>query len=172
MISRTRREEVLKMDSQTVHATLSRITGQGFRVFFALCLAFAVITAYFNLWLSLAEIALVLFLSLLFRAQTNRRREQVSAYLDSMTLGVDSASRRTMVSSPLPIVIFQPESDEIIWSNELFLHMTGDREHIFETKLTSLVPAFQSQWLLDGDHVCPDPVAIGEQQYLVFGSEE
>ena len=158
------------MDSQTVHATLSRITGQGFRVFFALCLAFAVITAYFNLWLSLAEIALVLFLSLLFRAQTNRRREQVSAYLDSMTLGVDSASRRTMVSSPLPIVIFQPESDEIIWSNELFLHMTGDREHIFETKLTSLVPAFQSQWLLDGDHVCPDPVAIGEQQYLVFGN--
>jgi len=158
------------MGSQTVHSTLTRITGQGFRVFFALCLAFAVITACFNLWLSLGEIAVVLVLSLVFRAGTNRRREQVSAYLDSMTLGVDAASRKTMISSPLPIVIFQPDTDDIIWSNELFLHMTGDRDHIFETKLSSLVPAFSSQWLTDGDHVCPDPVAIGERQYLVFGN--
>lgn len=158
------------MDKPTVHSTLSRITGQGFVVFFVLCLAFAVITARYNLWLSLAEIAVVLVLSLVFRAGTNRRREEVAAYLDSMTLGVDAASRRTMISSPLPIVIFQPDSDDIIWSNELFLHMTGDRDHIFETKLTSLVPAFQSQWLLDGDHVCPDPVAIGDRQYLVFGN--
>ena len=158
------------MGSQTVQSTLSRLTGQGFRVFFALCLAFAVITACFNVWLSLGELALVLVLSLVFRAQTNRRREEVAAYLDSMTLGVDAASRKTMISSPLPIVIFQPDTDDIIWSNELFLHMTGDRDHIFETKLSSLVPAFSSQWLINGDHVCPDPVPIGERQYLVFGN--
>ena len=155
---------------QPVHSALSRITGQGFLVFFLLALVFAVITAFFNLWASLAEIAVVLIISLVFRAGTNRRREQVSAYLDSMTLGVDSASRRTMVSSPLPIVIFQPDSDDIIWSNQLFLQMTGDKEHIFETKLTSLVPAFQHQWLLDGSQVCPDPVAVGNCQYLVFGN--
>ena len=158
------------MDKPTVHSSLSRLTGQGFLVFFVLCLAFSVLTAVYNLWLSLLEILLVLILSLVFRAGTNRRREEVAAYLDSMTLGVDAASRRTMISSPLPIVIFQPDSDDIIWSNELFLHMTGDREHIFETKLSALVPAYQSQWLMDGAHVCPDPVAVGERQYLVFGN--
>lgn len=155
---------------QPAHSALTRITGQGFLVFFVLCLAFAIITACFNLWLSLVEIGVVLIFSLVFRAGTNRRREQVSAYLDSMTLGVDSASRRTMISSPLPIVIFQPDSDDIIWSNQLFLHMTGDKDHIFETKLSSLVPAFQYQWLLDGNHVCPDPVPVGDRQYLVFGN--
>ena len=158
------------MGSQSVHSTLSRITGQGFLVYFVLSLVFAVITACFNLWMSLGELALVLIASLAFRAGSKRRREELSAYLDSMTLRVDAASRRTMIASPLPIVIFQPDTDDIIWSNDRFIHMTGDRDHIFETKLSSLVPAFQSQWLLDGDHGCPDPVPVGERQYLVFGN--
>ena len=158
------------MGSQTVHKTLSRLTGTGFKAFFALCFVFAVATAYYNLWLSLAEIAVVLVVSLVLRSNTTRQRDQVLAYLDNMTNGVDSASRRTMISSPFPIVIFQPESDDIIWSNELFLHMTGDREHIFETHLSALVPAFQTQWLMDGEQLSPDPVPVGDRQYLVYGN--
>lgn len=158
------------MRSQSVHKTLLRLTGVGFRVFFALCLVFAVATAYYNLWLSLGEIAAVLVLTLVFRAGSVRRRDEMLAYLDSMTVNVDAASRRTMITSPLPIVIFQPDTDDIIWSNERFLHLTGDKEHIFETKLSSLVPGFQSQWLLDGDQLSPDPVPVGDRQYLVYGN--
>ena len=158
------------MGSQSVHSSLSRLTGQGFLVFFVLCLAFSVLTAVYNLWLSLLEILLVLILAVFFRADAGRRREQVSAYLDSMALGADAASRKSMISSPMPIVIYQQETDEIIWSNDLFLEITGDREHMFETKLSALVPAYQSQWLMDGNHVCPDPVAVGDRQFLVFGN--
>ena len=92
------------------------------------------------------------------------------AYLDHMTSGVDVASRRTLISSPLPIAIFRPDTDDIIWSNERFLHLTGDPDHLFETKLSALVPSFQSQWLLDGDHLSPEPVPVGDQLYLVFGN--
>lgn len=60
--------------------------------------------------------------------------------------------------------------DDIIWSNERFLHLTGDPDHLFETKLSALVPSFQSQWLLDGDHLSPEPVPVGDQLYLVFGN--
>ena len=127
------------MGSQSVHSSLSRLTGQGFLVFFVLCLAFSVLTAVYNLWLSLLEILLVLILAVFFRADAGRRREQVSAYLDSMALGAGAASRKSMVSAPMPIVIYHPETDEIIWSNDLFLEITGDREHIFETKLSALV---------------------------------
>ena len=83
-----------------------------------------------------------------------------------MTSGVDVASRRTLISSPLPIAIFRPDTDDIIWSNERFLHLTGDPDHLFETKLSALVPSFQSQWLLDGDHLSPEPVPVGDQLYL------
>ena len=83
---------------------------------------------------------------------------------------MDVASRRTLISSPLPIAIFRPDTDDIIWSNERFLHLTGDPDHLFETKLSALVPSFQSQWLLDGDHLSPEPVPVGDQLYLVFGN--
>ena len=158
------------MRQQTFHKALSHLTETGFRVFFAACLVFAVLTGLFNVWLSLAEIAVVLGLYLYLHAGTNRRKNEVLAYLDHVTNGVDSASRRTMISSPLPIVIFRPDTDDIIWSNDRFLHLTGDREHLFETKLSSLVPAFQTQWLLDGDHVCGEPVQVGDRQYLVYGN--
>ncbi|MDO4515686.1 MAG: DHH family phosphoesterase [Bacillota bacterium] len=158
------------MRQQTFHKALSHLTETGFRVFFAVCLVFAVLTGLFNVWLSLAEIAVVLGLYLYLHAGTSRRKNEVLAYLDHVTNGVDSASRRTMISSPLPIVIFRPDTDDIIWSNDRFLHLTGDRDHLFETKLSSLVPAFQTQWLLNGDHVCGEPVQIGDCQYLVYGN--
>ena len=158
------------MRPQTFNKALSRLTETGFRVFFFACLIFAVLTALYNVWLSLAEIAAVLGLYLYLHAGITRRKNEVLDYLDHMTSGVDSASRRTMISSPLPIVIFRPDTDDIIWSNERFLHLTGDRDHLFETKLSTLVPSFQSEWLLDGDHLSPDPVPVGDRQYLVFGN--
>ena len=32
------------------------------------------------------------------------------------------------------------------------------------------MPSFQSQWLLDGDHLAPEPIPVGEKQYLVYGN--
>ncbi len=158
------------MRPQTFHKDLNHISETAFRAFFAICLAFAVLTGMFSVWLCLAEIALVLVVYLYLRAGTNRRKSEVLAYLDRVTNGVDSASRRTMIASPLPIVIFRPDTDDIIWSNERFLHLTGNRDHLFETKLSSLVPDFQVQWLLDGDHVCAEPVTAGDRKYLVYGN--
>lgn len=158
------------MRPQTFNKALSRLTETGFRVFFFACLVFAVLTALYNVWLSLAEIAAVLLLYLYLHAGITRRKNEVLDYLDHMNNGVDAASRRTMISSPLPIVIFRPESNDIIWSNQRFLDLTGDREHLFETKLSSLVPSFQTEWLLDGDHLSPDPVPVGDRQYLVYGN--
>ena len=158
------------MRPQTFSKVLSRLTGTGFRVFFSTCLVFAGISAYFSLWVCLVELAVILALYLYLRSGITRRKEEVLAYLEEMDTGVDSVSRRTMISSPLPVVIFRPDTDTIIWSNDRFLHLTGGREHLFETTLSNLIPAFQSQWLLDGDSCCPEPIQVGEEQYLVFGN--
>ena len=158
------------MRPQTFQKSLSRLTDTGFRAFFALCLVFAVLTGLFDPALCLGEIAAVLLLYLYLRAGIAKRKEEVLCYLDGVTSGVDSASRRTMLSSPLPIVLFRPDTDDIIWSNERFLHLTGDRDHLFETKLSSLVPGFPTQWLLDGEHISPEPIPVGDRQYLVFGN--
>ena len=158
------------MRQQTFQKALSRMTETGVRLFFAACLLFALLTAIYNIWLCLAELVLILLLYLFFQTGISRRKKEVMAYLNHMTSGVDVASRRTLISSPLPIAIFRPDTDDIIWSNERFLHLTGDPDHLFETKLSALVPSFQSQWLLDGDHLSPEPVPVGDQLYLVFGN--
>lgn len=158
------------MRQQTFQKALSRMTGTGFRLFFAACLLFAGLTAIYNVWLCLVELALVLVLYLYFQVGIVRRKKDVMHYLENVSSGVDAASRRTMISSPLPIVIFRPDSDDIIWSNERFLHLTGDPDHIFETKLSALVPSFQSQWLLDGDNLSPDPIPVGDKLFLVYGN--
>ena len=55
------------------------------------------------------------------------------------------------------MVIFRPDTDEIIWSNDLFLRISGEREHLFDTKITSAVPGFDSHWLMEGKTSAPTP---------------
>ena len=116
------------------------------------------------------RVVLVLILYLYFQTGiTRRKKEEVMVYLDHMTSGWMPPPRRTMITSPLPIVIFRPDTDDIIWSNELPPPDRGPGPS-FETKLSALVPSFQSQWLLDGDHLAPEPIPVGEKQYLVYGN--
>lgn len=158
------------MRSPTFHKTLTRLTETGFRVFFVTCLLFAALSGLYNVWLSLAEIALILFLYLYLHAGNERCKAEMLHSIETMTSEVDAASRRTMIASPLPIAIFRPDTDDIIWSNDRFLHLTGDREHLFESKFSAIIPSFQTRWLLEGETLCPDPVSVGEAQYLVFGN--
>lgn len=158
------------MRQQTFQKALSRLTDTGFRLFFVTGLVFAVLTGLYNIWLCMAELVILLVLYLYFQSGAIRRKQEAMDYLDHLASGVDNASRRTMLSSPMPIAIFRPDTDDIIWSNERFLHLTGDPDHLFETKLSALVPAFQCQWLLDGEHLSPEPVPVGEKLYLVYGN--
>ena len=82
---------------------------------------------------------------------------------------MDTATKDTMVNAPLPMVIFRPENDEVIWSNDRFLQLTGEREHLFDTKITAAVPDFSSRWLMEGKTECPTEVRLGERRFLVFG---
>ncbi|MEG2454944.1 MAG: DHH family phosphoesterase, partial [Oscillospiraceae bacterium] len=81
----------------------------------------------------------------------------------------DVAAKDTMINSPLPMVIFRPENDEVIWSNERFLRITGEREHLFDTKLSAAIPDFSSKWLMEGKTECPDEISLDGRRFLVFG---
>ena len=76
-------------------------------------------------------------------------------YIDSVTGSVDTASKSTLINSPLPTLVFRPDTGEIIWSNESFLQLAGVREHLFEMRLSEAVPDFQVQWLLSGKQESP-----------------
>ncbi|MCI8304772.1 MAG: DHH family phosphoesterase [Lawsonibacter sp.] len=148
---------------------LNKLLQPSFRLYFICLIVFALLSAVFCWPLAAAELAAVACLGLYSRESSRRRRKEISRYLDSYTGNVDSATKDTMVNSPLPMVLFRPESDDIIWTNDRFLRLTGQREHLYDAKLSALIPGFDTRWLMEGKNQCPDEVAYAGRRFLVYG---
>lgn len=148
---------------------LNQLLQPSFRLYFVFLIVFALLSAAFSIPLAVGELAVIACLWLYSRQAANRRRRDINKYLDSYTGTVDTATKDTMVNSPLPMVLFRPESDDIVWTNDRFLQLTGQREHLFDSKLSSLIPDFDTRWLMEGKSECPTEVSFGAQRFLVFG---
>ena len=155
----------------SVNRKVARIFQTNAKIYFCVLLIFAAITALYSLPVAGAELLVILFLSYYNRENGRRRRKEISKYLDNVTVGVDSASKNSMTNSPMPMIIFRPESGEIIWTNDRFLQLMGDaqREHLFDTKLSSLIPEFDTRWLQEGKSECPDEVTFQGRRFMVYG---
>ena len=145
---------------------LTHLLEPSLRLYFVFLLLFAAVSALFSVAVAVIEAAVVAVLYLYFRRSNAQRQKEIIKYIESVTCNMD---KDTMVNAPLPMVIFRPENDEVIWSNDRFLQLTGEREHLFDTKITAAVPDFSSRWLMEGKTECPTEVRIGERRFLVFG---
>ena len=148
---------------------LARLFQPSFQLYFVCLVLFALISAFFSIPLAVVELAAILALAVYSRQHTNRCRREIARYLENVTGTVDTATKDTMANSPLPMIIFRPESDDIIWTNDRFLQLTGEREHLFDAKLSALIPGFDSRWLMEGKNECPTEVEYGSRRFLVFG---
>ena len=148
---------------------LARLLQPSFQLYFVCLVLFALISAFFSIPLAVVELAVVLALSVYSRQHSTRCRREIARYLENVTGTVDTATKDTMANSPLPMIIFRPESDDIIWTNDRFLQLTGEREHLFDAKLSALIPGFDSRWLMEGKNECPTEVEYGSRRFLVFG---
>ena len=149
---------------------LSRLLEPNLKFYFAVMLLFAVAAIPVNWQLALAEGTLTVLLYFYFRQSNQKRRQGVLQYIDSVTGSVDTASKSTLINSPLPTLVFRPDTGEIIWSNESFLQLAGVREHLFEMRLSEAVPDFQIQWLLTGKQESPERVTLNSHRFRVYGS--
>lgn len=148
---------------------LSHLLEPSIRLYFFCLMLFALASIFFDPILALAEGGVIVLLFAYFRHSGRRRKKEIAKYIDALTGSVDVATKDSMINSPLPMLIFRPERDEVIWSNERFLQLTGERESMFDSKLSALVPGFDSRWLMEGKTECPGEVTLGDRRFLVFG---
>ena len=149
---------------------LSRLLEPNLKFYF-FCLALFVLAAVtVSIPLALIEGVVTVALYLYFTQSNKKRRQSVLQYIDSVTGSVDTASKSTLINSPLPIMVFRPDTGEVIWSNENFLQLAGVREHLFEMRVEDAVPEFPVQWLLEGKSECPDRVIMNSRRFRVYGS--
>ena len=152
-----------------MHKKLSRLIEPNLQPYFFCLATFAGVTAPFQPVLAAVELAALVLLYLLYRSQSTRRRHNVMRYIETITGGVDSINKNSMLNTPLPVVVFQADSGEIIWANEGFTGLTEAGEDVLDMRMGELAPDFDYQWILEGGQVRRSTELEGKT-YLVYGA--
>ena len=147
---------------------------RGFRtniMLYGMCLAAFVIAAFpLSPLLAVAE-ALVSALVLYVGVRRNRMAQHsVRQYLDRVSGGMDTARSSNMLYAPLPMLVFDLNTGEILWGNDRFVGLTGLKDKLFEVTVADAVPGFDSHWLLEGKREAPEYVVWNHRTYRVFGA--
>ena len=143
------------------------------RLYFIILICFAVATFLFspsNKWLAIGEAVFIVVLLVYTRISARRRNNDLLKYIEDVTYNMDTASRNTLTYFPMPTVIFNPRNGLVMWSNDHFLNMTGEREHLFEMNINDVIPDFPMKWLTEGKNECPDLLAYNGKRYRLHGS--
>ena len=156
---------------KSVNKKISQLLTPRYGLYFLVMVAFALANLLFARWdVAALELTVVLLIYAVHWRTMVLRRRDTARYLEQWLGNMDGATRDSALNCPLPVVMFRPESGEVLWSSDRFLRITGDQEGLFDTKMSDLVPDFDGQWLLEGKNECPTEVRLGHRRYQVFGS--
>jgi len=139
------------------------------RLYVILLIGFAVSTFFVgenNRMLAGVQLGVIIVLAVYSRMASRKRTAKLLDYLESISDSMDLTVRDT----PLPVVIYNTETGEILWSNDRFIAITDLKEPFFELNINDIIPDFACDWILDGKYECQEPVPIGDRQYWVYGS--
>ena len=112
---------------------ISKLVDPSFRLYFLVGFLFAAVTVRVSIPLAICEAAAMAFLWWYFRHTAQKRREGIRQYIDDVTDDMTTADKASMLSAPFAMMVFRPDTQEILWSNDSFMQLTGVREDIFDT---------------------------------------
>ena len=147
---------------------------RGFRtniMLYGLCLAAFVIAAIpFSPLLAVVE-SLVSALVIYVGIRRNRMAQHsVRQYLDRVSGGIDTARSSNMLYAPLPMLVFDLNTGEVLWGNDRFLALTDLKEKMFEALVNDVIPGFDGHWMLEGKREAPEYVVWNHRTYRVYGA--
>lgn len=137
---------------------------------FSLCLVlFALAAIPFDVRLAIGEGVAAVAFFLLGRRRSKATQQSLRQYIQRFYGGMDSARSSNMLFTPLPMMVFDPATEDILWSSESFLQLTEQREGIFDAHLETVFPNISFHWLLEGKTEAPETVVWNHRTYRVFG---
>ena len=148
---------------------LPRFLQPNVRLYFLLLVTFAVATYFFGGYariLAGIQIATIIIVIIYLHITTKQRTKKLLNYLESMSESMDLTVRDT----PLPVLIYNTETGEVIWSNDRFASLASVDEPFYGQNIMDIIPDYKWDWLLAGKSECEEPVQIGESLYWVYGS--
>ena len=159
------------MNNKKGKAALIRFFRPSMRLYFAILICILVLTLALRHWeLAAIQAAVVVLLLLYTRLMGRLQKRQVLDYVGSSVHMLDDGPTSAILSMPLPMTIFNLKDGNMLWSNDEFLRITGEREHTFEVGMADLLPDFSLKWLAEGRSTAPDLAQLGDRQYRVYGN--
>ena len=154
-----------------MNRNLKRLADSGVVLYFFFLAAFAVAAWFFGQKL-LAEVeaGITLVLLIIALVTSRKKRRQLTAYIESVMYETDNAKSNTLMSFPLPIVVFRLDDSRIIWGNEMFFDMCGTTGTRLDASLTDLVPQFSAKWLLEGKNRYGNLIELAGRKYQIHGN--
>jgi len=123
-----------------------------------------------RLELAVVELLIVALLYYNYRKTAKKRRDAIQRYIDDVTDDMTTADKASMLSAPIAMMAFRPDTRELLWSNASFRALTGVKEDVFENLMEDALPSFSYQWLLEGRSEAPESVVVNDRHFRVFGT--
>ncbi len=146
---------------------LLRLLQPGIALQFAVLLIFAVLGFFVNVFVGVAELAVVIALYFYIRFSTAQRNRIIKKHLENIAAANTSVS--TADNVPLPMALIRVDNDEIVWSNDEFSTLRREQDNLFINRIDDVIPEFDIRWLINGKTECPDIMPIGDRAYRLYG---
>ena len=140
-------------------------------ILYSICLVlFALAAIPVSPVLAAAEAVVVVLVFLLSRRNSVSAQKSVKQYMERFNGGMDSARSSNMLYAPMGMVVFDMDSNAILWGNDTFREMAGREEDLFDVQIGDVIGDFDTHWLLEGKRECAELIEWNGRQYRVFGS--
>ena len=148
---------------------LTNILRTNVTLYFICLVLFALAAIPFDVRLAIGEGAAAVVLLIIARRRSRSVQQSMRQYTDRFTGGMDSARSSNMLFAPLPMMVFDMDTQAVVWCNDGFLALTEQKEGVFDAHLNAVVPTFSVRWLMDGKNECPEHVVWNHRIYRVYG---
>ena len=138
-------------------------------LYILLLLLFAAVTAKVSPVLAAGEAVAALLVWYVSRRRSKVMQQQMRQYVERVSGGADTAKSSNMLFAPMPMMVFNPGSDDVLWANDLFMELPDVGQDIFESRVGQVVPNFETHWLLEGKPEYPGLYDWNGRRYRIFG---
>ena len=152
-----------------MNGKLRKLVRTNMVLYILLLLVFAGLTARLSPLLAAGEAAAALLVWYVSRRRNKVMQQQLHQYVERISGGADTAKTSNMLFAPMPMMVFNPDSEDVLWANDLFAELPGVGENIYESRVRDVVKNFETHWLMEGKPEYPGVFTWNDRRYRVFG---
>ena len=119
-------------------------------LYILLLLLFAGVTVQVSPILAVCEVCAALLVLYISRRRNKMVQQQLHQYVERIAGGADTAKNSNMLFAPMPMMVFNPDREDVLWANDLFAALPDVGVDIVESKVRPVVTGFETQRLLEG----------------------